>query len=177
MTKRPNSPNAAPPPKRSRKPAGFRVARRPPTNSQTPSGSSANSSLFITVSQPDERRVTLEANSRVISSASTQSQPPSISPEAEQWNDSTCNSGAEIGPPPEQEPVKPKRKRKTKNTVCNFYHISCLLYSNLSSGPSRGMAQIQKHIFGRTPSTRWTWRFFKSYRMLKLSKGTRGYKV
>jgi hypothetical protein len=130
MTKRPNSPNfTAPPPKRSRKPAGFRVARRPPTNSQTPS---ANSSLFVTVSQPDERRVTLEANSRVISSASIQSQPPSISPEAEQCNDSTCNSGAEIGPPPEQEPVKPKRKRKTKNTVCNFYDISCLLYYNLS---------------------------------------------
>jgi len=175
MTKCPNSPNTAPPPKCSRKPAGFRVAQRPPTNSQTPS--SANSSLFITVSQPDERRVTLEANSQVISSASTQSQPPSVSPETEQWNDSTCNSGAEIGPPPEQEPVKPKRKRKTKNTVCNFYDIPCLLYSNLSSGPSRGMAQVQKHIFGQTPSTRWTWRFFRPYRMFRLSKGTWSYKV
>ena len=136
MTKRPNSPNAAPPPKHSHKPAGFRIARHPLTNSQTPS---ANSSLFVTVSQPDERRVTLEANSWVISSASTQPQPPSISPEAEQWNDSTCNSGAEIEPPPEQEPAKPKRKRKRKNTVCNLYDIACLLHS-LSSGPSRGMA-------------------------------------
>jgi hypothetical protein len=146
MTKRPNSPNAAPPPKRSRKPAGFRVAQRPPTDSLTPS--STNSSLFITLSQPDKRRVTLEANTQVISSASTQPQSPSISLDVEQRNDSTCDSSAEIGPLPEQEPVKPKRKRKTKNTVCNFYDISCLLYSNLSSGPSRRMAEIQKHILG-----------------------------
>ena len=134
MTKRPISPNAAPPPKRSRKPAGFRLARRPPTNSQTPS--STNTSLFVTVSQPDEQRVTLEASNRVISSAQSQ---PSISAEAEQWNDSTGISGAdsEIGPPPEQEPMKPKRKRKTKNAVCNFYKIACFVYSKLSSGPSR----------------------------------------
>ena len=153
MTKCPNSPNAAPPPKRSRKPAGFCIARRPPINTQTPS---ANSSIFVTVSQLDKQHVTLEANIQVISSASTQSQPPSNSPEAGQWNDSTCNSGTETGPPPEQEPVKPKRKRKTKNAVCNFYDISCLLSSNLSSGPSHTMAPIQKHIFGQTPSTRWT---------------------
>ena len=149
MTKCPNLSNTAPPPKCTWKPAGFRIAQQP-INSQTPS---ANSFIFITVSQPDEQRVTLEANSQLISSASTQSQPPSISPEAEQWNDSTCNSGTKTGPTPEQEPVKPKKKRKRKNVVRNFYDISCLLSSNLSSGPSHAMAPIQKHIFGQTPST------------------------
>lgn len=136
MTKRPNSPNAAPPPKRSRPPAGFHVARHPPTSSQ-PSTPSANSSVFVTVSQPDERRGTLAANTRVISSTQAQAPSPSISAKAEQWNDNAVNSGADIGPPAEQEPVKPKRKRKTKNAVCNFYKIACFVYSKLSSGPSR----------------------------------------
>ena len=49
MAKCPHSPIVAPPPKCSRKPTGFRVARPPPNNSQ-----SSFSSIFVTVSQPDE---------------------------------------------------------------------------------------------------------------------------
>ena len=134
MTKHPNSPNLVPPPKRSRKPAGFRVAQRPPPNSQTPSSSCSNSSLFVTVSQPDELCVSITAKTRVLSSTQDQPPPPIVSPEAEpveQWNESV-----DIEPPPEQEPVKPKRKRNTKNMVHNSYAISGLPYSNSSSGPT-----------------------------------------
>ena len=120
MTKRQHSPSAAPRPKRSRKPTGFRVARPPPTNSQQASSSaSSSSSLFVTVSQPDERRVTLKAQSRLIPSTSGPSTSPSISddtPEPENENESIPQ--ADIEPPPEPQPVKPKRIRKTKNTVC-----------------------------------------------------------
>jgi len=110
MAKRPHSPAVAPPPKCSRKPPGFRVARPPPNNSDQ--ASSSSNSLFITVSQPDEQRGTLKAQTRVLSSAPGPST-PSISantpqPEVEQWDESTLTSGAETGP---------KRKRKTKNSV------------------------------------------------------------
>jgi len=152
MTKHPSSPNAAPPPKRSRKPAGFRVARPRPTDSQQ---SSSNPSLFITVSQPDERRVTLRAQTRVLSStpdtststSSTSTNDPE--PEVEQSNDS-ANSGADTVPTTETtepELVKPKRKRRTKNAVCIFSNILCLLYSKLSLASPARMARIPKHFF------------------------------
>jgi len=118
MTKCQRSPSAAPLPKRSRKPTGFRVARPPPTNSQRQASTSSSSSLFVTVSQPDEQCVTLKAQSRLIPSTSGPSTTPSISdntPEPEIENEGT--SQADIEPTPDSQPVKPKRKRKTKNTV------------------------------------------------------------
>jgi hypothetical protein len=172
MTKRSSSPNAAPPPKRSRKPAGFRVARPPPTDSQQ----SSNSSLFITVCQPDERRVTLKAQTRVLASTPD---PSTIStnnpePEVEQWNDS-LNSGADAVPTTEPELVKPKRQRKTRNTVRIFSNILCLLYSKLSKAPTERMARIPKHFFRRSASTRRTRGFFGSYQMFNLSTRTWNY--
>jgi len=111
MTKRQHSPSAAPWPKRSRIPTGFRVAQPPPTNSQQASSSASLSlSLFVTVSQPDERRVTLKAQSRLIPSTSGPSTSPSISddtPEPENENESIPQ--ADIEPPPEPQPMKPKR--------------------------------------------------------------------
>jgi hypothetical protein len=127
MTKRQHSPSAAPRPKRSRKPTRFRVARPPPTNSQQASSSaSSSSSLFVTVSQPDKRRVTLKAQSQLIPSTSGPSISSSISnntPEPEPFeHESTPQT--DIEPAPEPLPVKPKRKRKTKNMVC-IYLTSC----------------------------------------------------
>jgi hypothetical protein len=65
-----------------------------------------------------------ESSTRLLSSASGTSIPPLISantpePELGQGNNSTANShAADIGPTPELEVVKPKRKRKMKNVVC-----------------------------------------------------------
>ena len=119
MTKRPRSPSAPLPPKRSRKPSGFHLARPPPTTSSQPSASSS-SSVFMTVSQPDERRATLIAQSRFIASTSGPSTIPSTSAnvsEPEITTESAINADAELEPTPEPQ-VKSKRKRKTKNVVC-----------------------------------------------------------
>jgi hypothetical protein len=75
MSKRTNSSNEIPPPKRPRKPAGFRLARPAPVSSQ-PSNSSISTSLFITVSQPEERCGTLQVQNRLL----TSTQGPSTSP-------------------------------------------------------------------------------------------------
>ena len=117
MPKHSSSPNAVPPPKCSCKPAGFHVAQPPPTDSQQ----SSNSSLFITVCQPDERRVTLKAQTQVLASTPD---PSTIStnnpePEVEQWNDS-LNSGADAVPTTEPELVKPKRQKNKKYSAYFF---------------------------------------------------------
>ena len=172
MTKRSSSLNAAPPPKCSRKPTGFCVAQPPPTNSQQ----SSNSSLFITICQPDERRVTLKAQTWVLAST------PDLStistnnpePEVEQWNDS-LNLGADAVPTTEPELMKPKRQRKTRNTVHIFSNILCLLYFKLSKAPTERMAWIPKHFSRWSASTRQTWGFFGSYQMFNLSTRTWNY--
>ena len=175
MAKRPSSPNAGHPPKRSHKLAGFRVARPPPSGSQH--SSSSNSSLFITV-KPHERCGILNTQTRVFSSTPDPSTSPSIStndpePEVEQYD--SVDLGADTGPTPEPEPDKPKRKRKTKNAVRNSSNIFYLLHSDLPLASTHRMAQIQKHLFRRSPSTRRTWRFSGPYRMFKVSKSTWNY--
>jgi hypothetical protein len=114
MKKRPHSPTAALPSKRSRKPIGFRLARPSPMNSQ-PSALS-NSSLFITLSQPDERRVTVASQPRIIASTSSPSMTTSTSANVSEPEIMT-ESTAELEPTPEPQFVKPKRNRKTKNAV------------------------------------------------------------
>lgn len=128
MSKRPNSPNEAPPIKRIRLRPGFRLARPDPVASQaTPP---LNTSLFVTVSQPDERRGILQAQNRILSStpaaqvaASDLSTPPPPS-----------TSESDVPPPPEpdidiqdqpapqgeEQTVNPTRKRNTATIVC--YH-------------------------------------------------------
>lgn len=136
MSKRQNSSNEVPPTKRSRKAAGFRLARPLPGSSQ-PSVSS-NASLFVTVKQVDELRGTkLTGESRVLSNTPE----PIIDIEAR--NEGSSDSHAqnehtqvESGPhtaepwtEPQVEPLSTKRKRKrfTKNAV---HHSSnhCLYY-------------------------------------------------
>jgi hypothetical protein len=143
MTKRPHSPGAALPPKRSRKPSGFRVARPPPTNSQP--STLSNSSLFITVSQPDERRVTVTTQSRIIASTSSPSTATSTSANVSE-PEIVTESTAEVEPTPEPQFVKPKRKRKTKNTV--FIRLISDAYRILtySSGSSQRMAEVPEYI-------------------------------
>ena len=143
MTKRPHSPGAALPPKRSRKPSGFRVARPPPTNSQR--STLSNSSLFVTVSQPDERRGTVSTQSRVISSTSSPSTTTSTSANVSE-PEIVTESTAEFEPTPEPQFVKPKRKRKTKNTVFICLISGAYWILTYSSGSSQGMAEVPEYI-------------------------------
>jgi hypothetical protein len=76
MSKRTNSLTEIPPPKRSRRPAGFRVARPAPVSLQP---STSSTSLFVTVNQPDNQRGIFEAQSRVLTST-TSTQGSSTSP-------------------------------------------------------------------------------------------------
>jgi hypothetical protein len=128
MAKRPSSPNSGHPPKRSRKPPGFRVARPAPSESQL--SSSSKSSLFITV-KPHERRGILNAQTRVFSSTPDPDPSTSLSistndePEVEQHD--FVNLDADTGPTPEPELDKQKRERKTNNAVRSssntFFHL------------------------------------------------------
>jgi hypothetical protein len=105
-----------PPPKRSRRLAGFRLARPAQLVQPSPSPSS---SLFVTVHE--ERRGSLKANSRLLSSTPDPSTrpstpaPQSITPETvvEHTYDDNADSFAQI----EDHGAKPKRKRHTKNAV------------------------------------------------------------
>lgn len=125
MSKRTNSSNEIPPPKRSRKPAGFRLARPPPVSSQpSNTNSSSGTSLFVTVNQPEEGRGTLQAQNRLL----TSTQGPSTSPSPEfhaqlpiepstEFQDSDepiQNQDEQI----QQQTDKPKRKRYMTNAVC-----------------------------------------------------------
>lgn len=143
MTKRPHSPGAALPPKRSRKPSGFCIAQPPPTNSQP--STLSNSSLFITVSQPDEQRVTVTTQSRIIASTSSPSTTTSTSANVSE-PEIVTESTAEVEPTPEPQFVKLKRKRKRKNTV--FIRLISDAYQILtySSGSSQRMAEVPEYI-------------------------------
>lgn len=122
MSKRSNDSKEAPPAKRYRKPAGFRLAR--PCPSQPSTSLSSNTSVFVTVSQPDERRGALQAQTRILPShqgssvptidptTSSTSSPPPVEP--------VTGSSVEHTPPEQdsEQTVKPKRKRYTTNAVC-----------------------------------------------------------
>lgn len=136
MSKRLSSSNKEPLPKRSRrKPAGFRLARPAPDPTQPPS---SNTSLFITVSQPDERRGILQAQNRVLFSTpvpsdvntpNSSTQPLTLPPDSPHTTESVkpYDDTQNIDPssPEERQTSKIKRKRNTTNAVC--YHRLILL--------------------------------------------------
>jgi len=139
MSKRPNSPNEAPPVKRTRLRPGFRLARSAPVASQ--STSSSIGSLFITVNQPDERRGILQAQNRILPSvpatsiAATPDLSSPLQPSTLESNvppPSESNTDPEDQPVPqgEEQTVKPKRKRNTKNAVC--YSLNFCTQSSLN---------------------------------------------
>lgn len=142
MSKRLSSSNEGPLPKRShRQPAGFRLARPPPDASQASQPtSSSDTSLFVTVSQPDERRNVLQAQNRVLFSTpgpSVVPTPDSSTPSSNPPSESHTTASVEQYSEPQDEPApqeqqqtgKPKRKRNTTNAV--GYH---LLILSLNSG-------------------------------------------
>ena len=115
MTKRTNSSKEIPPAKRSRRRAGFRLARPVPDSSQ-PSGTQASTStsLFVTVRQPDEQRGLLEAQNRVLTSTQESHAEPSIEPHTDFQDESIRIQNEPI----QEDTVNPKRKRNTTNAVC-----------------------------------------------------------
>lgn len=132
MSKRQNSSDEVPVTKRSRKAAGFRLAR--PVPASQPSASS-NASLFITVMQVEERRGILK--SRLLSNNA-----PGPTIDTEAWNDGGSDSHAqneadtlcqaesvshmaETAPQVEPLSTKHKRKRFTKNAVHHLLN-NCL---------------------------------------------------
>jgi hypothetical protein len=121
MSKRPGSATEANhPPKRARKPAGFRVARSTSVLQQAPGpSSSSNSTLFITV---NKRRGNLkEGQTRVFSNTP---EPPAHSdlpePAVDIRHDDTLPLDEESPPVVESPDSKPKRKRYTKNVVSYY---------------------------------------------------------
>ena len=119
MSKHLSSSKEEPLPKRPRrKPAGFRLARPAPDPAP-----SSNTSLFVTVSQPDERRGILQAQNRVLFStpvpsvvdtpnSSTQSlifppDSPQTTESVELYNDT---QNIEPGSPEQRQTSKIKRK-------------------------------------------------------------------
>ena len=132
MSKRTNSSNEVPPPKRSRRPAGFHLARPVPVSMQ-PSTSTSSTSLFVTVSQPDEQHGILEAQNRVLTSTqtnqdlSTSSSPMSHAQLPIEPNTELLDEPIQIQDEPLQsEKVKPKRKRDTTNAVSYILPILVL---------------------------------------------------
>ena len=133
MSKRPTPSNDAPPTKRARKLAGFRLARQfPPTSEASGSSSSSKAALFITVNQPDERHVILRAQTHLLSETPeplAQSSSSSETPDSytQISSHSQHDAGAEVeynkSQPEVGEPeqnTKAKRKRCTKNLVRKF---------------------------------------------------------
>jgi hypothetical protein len=115
----------APPPKRSRRLAGFHLAR--PVHDIVQPSSSPSSSLFVTVHE--ERRGSLKAHSQLLSStpdpstrASTPA-PQSIALETavEHTYDDNADSFAQV----EDNGTKTKRKRHTKNAVRSSSESLC----------------------------------------------------
>jgi hypothetical protein len=130
MTKRTDASNEVPPAKRSRRAPGFHLARPAPIPSESQPSSSSTTSLFVTVSQSDERPGTLTAQNRVLTSThgpSTSSStspssleallPQAIEPDTE-IQDEPIIQGDPIPQVQQPDTVKPKRKRNTTNAVC-----------------------------------------------------------
>lgn len=121
MSKRPGSATEANPPKRTRNPAGFRAARSTSALQANPS----NSTLFVTVSQPNERRGILKAQTRIFhnspeppASSSTLATPsnapePAVDTQLDDILDPSPESPSVVDVPD----PNPKRKRNTKNAV------------------------------------------------------------
>ena len=123
MSKRSNTLKEALPVKRTRLAPGFRLARPPQATRSQPT-QPVNTSLFVTVNQPDERRGVLQAQHRVLSLTS--------GPPADTSNVEDSASLLEViddqNPTgPQEEPtVKPKRKRYTTTAVSDVsYRFSC----------------------------------------------------
>ena len=139
MSKRANSSGNQPQAKRSCLPAGFRLARSVPADSQP--SSSSNSSFFVIVSANSHRRGAFTGESHLIASTCQSSEPPSSSiaqpnldPQPAAPDDHKGHSGTQVEagemPPPETEATaKPKRKRYMTNAVRNKFNSSlkCIL--------------------------------------------------
>jgi hypothetical protein len=126
MSKRPGSSNNLNPPKRQRKPAGFRAARST-SALQVPdqSSSALNSSLFITITQPDKCG-TLNTQGRILSGAAEQSDNDSGPSSNSATNSNAAlelhNDDAVDSTLSQVElPDNPKRTRQTKNSVCCYF--------------------------------------------------------
>jgi hypothetical protein len=121
MSKRPGSTTEANPSKRARKPAGFRAAR----SISTLQTNTSNSSLFVTVTQPNERRGILKARTRIFhnspeppASSSTpdthsNAPKPAVDTQYDDISDPLPESPSVVEVPD----PNPKRKRHTKNAV------------------------------------------------------------
>ena len=121
MSKCLSSSNEEPLPKRShRKPAGFRLARPAPDPAQPPS---SNTSLFIMVSQPDERCGILQAQNRVLFSTpvpsdvdtpNSSTQPLTLPPDSPHTTESVepydDTQNIDPGSPEQQQTSKIKQK-------------------------------------------------------------------
>src|ERR1700678_162164 len=113
MSKRPSSADERPLAKRSRRPPrGFRMAWPAPGSSQPSLGSPSNTSLFVTVTRPDEQRGILEVQNRILSLVpdppTEDISSPSLSSEYDTSLPVTVEPNTEIQD-------KPKRKRNTTN--------------------------------------------------------------
>jgi hypothetical protein len=122
MSKRPGSATEANPPKRARKPTGFRVARPLSALQSTAPSNSSNSTLHVTV---NPRRGNALAFSNTPEQPARSSTPATHSNFPEPTGDTQHHHDDILDPLPESPPVAevplaPKRKRNTKNGVS--YH-------------------------------------------------------
>ena len=116
MSKRTNSSSEVPPAKCSRRPAGFHQTRTAPVPASQPT-SSANTSLFVTISQPDKQRGILQAQNRVLTSTHGPTTSSSSSSEAQLPIEPNTEIRDKPIPQAQQPTVKPKRKRNMTNAV------------------------------------------------------------
>jgi hypothetical protein len=138
MSKRASSSKNEPQAKRTRLPAGFRLARPVPSGSQP--SSSSNSSLFVTVSANSRRRGALTGENRLIPSTLNSSEPPSSSvaqppvdsqpaaPDDHEGHSGTQVEAGEMPPPETEANAKSKRKRYTTTAVRNYFNsfLKCI---------------------------------------------------
>ena len=148
MSKRSNTLKEAHPVKRTRLALGFWLAHPPQTTHSQPT-QPGNTSLFVTVNQPDERCGILQAQHRVLSSTSgppaetSTSKSPHPPPPAN-FEDSVppleaINDQDPTGP--QEEPtVKPKRKRYTTTAVSDVsYWFPCWTWMKFVPEPTYRM--------------------------------------
>ena len=140
MSKWSNTLKEAPPVKCTRLAPGFRLARPPQATHSQPT-QPVNTSLFVTVNQPDEWCGVLQAQHRVLSLTS--------GPPAETSNVEDSASLLEViddqNPtrPQEELTVKPKRKRYTTTAVSDVsYQFSCWTWTKFLPEPTCWMAWV-----------------------------------
>lgn len=120
--------------KRARKSTGFRVARPPPASTQAPTSTpNSNTSVFVTVRQPNETHGRLEAQTRVLESSVEASEAPSgpvtgASEPLEIGDDglseSPLSAGVEV--PEEELSELGQRIRHTRNAVNSSHCLTSL---------------------------------------------------